>query len=122
MCRHTGKRPFKCDECDYAVIWRANLIKHKRVKHSKVTNQEQSHKCDVCGAEFSSLSELTLHKTQQHNTAAHESYQLVFADVVTGQNIVTHEEPRVANYVDAFVQADTDTTQQSVWTAYDCQF
>ena len=110
MFRHTGQKPFKCDVCDYAVAWRFKLKQHKRVKHSSVVEQKQSHKCDVCGSEFSSLSELTLHRTQQHNTAAHESYQLVFADVVTGQSSVSREQPLVANYVDAFVHADTEST------------
>ena len=66
---HTGKKPFKCDACDFATAWRFNLIHHKRRKHSKMEDRKLSNKCtDVCGSEFSSLSELTLHMIPQHNT------------------------------------------------------
>ena len=32
---HTGEKPYKCDECDYACSIYGNLTKHKRNKHKK---------------------------------------------------------------------------------------
>ena len=37
---HTGERPFKCNQCNYAAKRKDNLLQHISVRHEKYKNEK----------------------------------------------------------------------------------
>lgn len=63
---HSGKRPFKCDECNQDFIQKVDLQAHTRRKHTG----EKPYECKICDKKFVEFSVLQRHrKTQAHQLA-----------------------------------------------------
>ena len=59
--RHTGERPYKCDQCDYSAAIKLTLKRHKQThkKIEKVTPKNAIlHKCPHCDYKSDKLSNL----------------------------------------------------------------
>ncbi|KAH3874654.1 hypothetical protein DPMN_037905 [Dreissena polymorpha] len=56
MMKHSGERPYTCEECVYACNSSGDLKKHTRI-HSG----ERPYKCEVCGKAFNRTGTLKKH-------------------------------------------------------------
>ena len=44
---HEGKKPFRCEVCDYSCTEKRNMIRHISLVHEGKKN-----KCDICNKKF----------------------------------------------------------------------
>ena len=63
MRTHNGVKPFRCDQCPYAVAWNVQLKTHRKV-HSLVTAVT----CTSCGVVFKDTKTLSKHEQKEHVT------------------------------------------------------
>eukprot|EP00058_Branchiostoma_floridae_P025739 XP_002611229.1 hypothetical protein BRAFLDRAFT_71190 [Branchiostoma floridae] len=56
MRKHTGEKPYKCDQCDYSAAQKCNLDKHKATHTG-----EKPFMCGECGYRTADRSHLTAH-------------------------------------------------------------
>ncbi|XP_052807919.1 uncharacterized protein LOC128236834 [Mya arenaria] len=75
--KHTGNRPYKCDQCTKMFGFRSMLKKHKKFVHST----ERPYKCGYCMKGFKFMNLLNNHMVIHTNTSKHKcSYcQKVFS-------------------------------------------
>ena len=59
---HEGKKPFKCDTCDYSCSEKGSMKKHV----SSVHEGKKSFKCEVCNSSCSEKSNLNQHVALVH--------------------------------------------------------
>ncbi|XP_037042787.1 zinc finger protein 813-like [Bradysia coprophila] len=92
---HTGKKPYKCTQCDYASAQAINLCRHERIHsenefkcdicnrtfrhkaylidHKNVHTGEKPYECDVCNETFALRARLYNHRYQRHRKEASRS-------------------------------------------------
>ena len=57
--KHTNEKLYKCETCEFATVYRENLHRHKRGKHSeKVLGPGQTFSCGLCN--YSGRTQVTL--------------------------------------------------------------
>lgn len=68
--RHTGEKPYRCSQCDYACVNKSMLNSHVK-KHDKTSLAlaKASHVCEVCGEGFRTRSLLSEHGQESHGNA-----------------------------------------------------
>ena len=59
---HEGKKPFKCDICDYRCSQKVNMNRHVASVHE----EKKPFKCEICDATFTQKSSLKTHMTNIH--------------------------------------------------------
>ena len=65
--KHTGARPYKCDECDSTFDIKATLNRHKRLVHNHNSRtMERPLACDKCDCTFAIKPNLNQHKRVMH--------------------------------------------------------
>ena len=68
--RHTGEKPFRCLQCDYACVNKSMLNSHTKT-HSKEVKAKQirsrEYICDTCGQVFKTTIKLLEHYKVSHN-------------------------------------------------------
>ncbi|XP_029412788.1 zinc finger protein 335 isoform X3 [Nannospalax galili] len=73
MFNHVGSKPYKCDECSYASVYRKDVIRHAAVhsrdrkKRPDPTPKLSSFPCPVCGRVYPMQKRLTQHM-KTHST------------------------------------------------------
>lgn len=63
---HTGERPFKCPQCDYASTTRGNLVVHMR-RHTG----EKPYRCSICDFASSQAAGVTVHMSVHTSRGLH---------------------------------------------------
>ena len=53
----TNQNHYKCELCSYVATYRANIVRHVKMKHAKI----KDFKCDECGSTFTAKKSLTQH-------------------------------------------------------------
>jgi uncharacterized Zn-finger protein len=59
---HEGKKPFKCDICDYSFSEKGSLNKHIKSVH----DGNNRYKCEICEKTFSLMQSMKLHFSRVH--------------------------------------------------------
>ncbi|XP_038139014.1 zinc finger protein 335-like [Cyprinodon tularosa] len=77
MFNHEGKKPFKCEECDYSSVYNKDVLRHSAV-HSKEKKQKKEmvpkvleFPCPVCGKVYPMQKRLTQHMKTHSSEKPH---------------------------------------------------
>ena len=101
MENHTGEKPFKCNQCNYACTHSSDLHRHMRThsgenrcskaykhkidltKHLKIHNRERSNKCGQCDYVSSQADLLIEHsKTHTERKSNEENQEYEFSSII----------------------------------------
>ena len=61
MRTHSGEKPYKCSECNYAAAWKVQLK-----DHMKAHSQPNAAICGECQILFKDIRALKTHETKEH--------------------------------------------------------
>lgn len=96
LSTHQGVKPFKCDLCDEAFIFKHTMLIHRK------THGNQYHVCHYCNKQFKSLHYLRIH------CAIHEGKNPFKCSIcnfdtsskaILKKHIATHESPGTLNFL-----------------------
>lgn len=66
---HTGARPYRCEECSYTYHSVCAMFRHTKLQH----DSRGRHECADCGAPFSHVNYLNVHRLKMHSKPKMES-------------------------------------------------
>ncbi|XP_066295211.1 zinc finger protein 525-like [Branchiostoma lanceolatum] len=75
MRKHTGEKPYKCDQCDYSAARKFNLDRHTAAKHIG----KKRYRCEECGYRTSYKTHLSKHMTKHTDEKSYSCDQCDFS-------------------------------------------
>ncbi|KAG7283873.1 hypothetical protein CRUP_034060 [Coryphaenoides rupestris] len=109
MFNHEGKKPFKCDECDYSSVYKKDVLRHSAVhnkdkqlpkvsqfpcpichkvypmqkrltQHMKTHSTEKPHMCDKCGKSFKKRYTFKMHLLTHIQSLGDSKFKCEYCD------------------------------------------
>ena len=70
MRTHTGAKPYKCNQCNYAAAWNVQLKDHVKV-HGMINTVV----CEMCNIVFKDMRTFKTHQSKEHPLETHQARQ-----------------------------------------------